>query len=167
LEYYENQGNAVVNLDWERVSEGGAVVPDAIVIDEADDAFVSGGAVGSWQVTAGGYNGRMIWTSNHAVMRPDHNWARWTPDLAAGTYEVFAYVPIRENATSNAIYWISHRDGVDLQTVNQAVRGGTWTSLGTYAFTGTETDYVALFDVTSEVPAARVVLFDAMRWESR
>ena len=167
LEYYENQGNAVVELDWERVSEGGAVAPDAIVIDEADDAFVSSGAVGGWHVTAGGYNGRMIWATNHAVMRPNYNWARWSPDLAADTYEVFVYVPIRENATSNAVYWISHRDGVDLQTVNQAVRGGTWTSLGTYAFTGTETDYVALFDVTSEAPGVRVVLYDAMRWESR
>lgn len=170
LEYYENRGNAVVRLIWERVPDPDEVGPAPVpgpVVDDTDVAFTRGGAVSGWRTTMGGYNGRMTWTRNHAVLRPDHNWARWSPNLAPGAYEIFAYVPIRENATRSAVYWISHRDGIDLQTVDQAARGGTWVSLGAYTFTGAETDYVALFDVTSEPSGTRVVLFDAMRWESR
>ncbi len=170
LEYYENQGDALVRLEWERVPDPDEVGPAPVpgpVVDDTDVAFTRGGAAGGWRTTTDGYNERMIWTRNHAVLRPDHNWARWSPDLAPGAYEVFAYVPRREDATHNAVYWISHRDGVDLQTIDQAARGGAWVSLGTYTFTGAETDYVALFDVTSETSGTRVVLFDAMRWESR
>ncbi len=170
LEYYENRGNALVRLDWDRVPEPDEVGPAPVpgpVVDDTDVAFARGGPTGGWRITTGGYNGRMIWTRNEAVLRPDHNWARWAPDLVPGAYEVFAYVPVREDATRRAVYWISHRDGIDLQAIDQAARGGAWVSLGTYTFTGAETDYVALFDVTSEPAGTRVVLFDAMRWESR
>ncbi|MFP4394563.1 MAG: PA14 domain-containing protein [Anaerolineales bacterium] len=170
LEYYENASDAVVRLDWERVPEPDEVGPAPVpgpVVDDTDAAFTMGGAASGWQITTGGYNEQMTWTRNHAVMQPDHNWARWAPNLRAGAYEVFAYVPVREDATRHAVYWISHRDGIDLQTIDQAARGGDWVSLGTYTFTGTETDYVALFDVTSETSGTRVVLFDAIRWESR
>ena len=100
-------------------------------------------------------------------MRPNYNWARWHPNLKPGQYEVFVYIPERYTTTSQAIYRISHADGLAQRSVDQSINSGRWVSLGTFAFLGTSNDYVALDDVTSEPYRTRLIAFDAMKWEPR
>lgn len=168
VQYYERTGRATVDLDWAPLSAPpGGGEPDAVIVDDTDPGFVRGGAVGDWNTAADGYNDRLTWTENHDVIRPNYNWARWSPNLEAGRYEVFAHVPFRYSTTERAVYWISHSGGFDMRVIDQRATSGEWVSLGTYQFAGTSTDYVVLSSVTSETLGSRLVAFDAIRWEAR
>jgi hypothetical protein len=136
-------------------------------VDDTDPEFVRGGAPSDWNTAADGYNARLTWTENHDIVRPNYNWARWSPNLAPGLYEVFVHIPFRYSTTAHAPYWISHADGFDLRVVDQQATSGEWVSLGTYPFDGTSMDYVALSSVTSEVLGTRLVGYDAVRWDPR
>ncbi|MER7176995.1 family 16 glycosylhydrolase [Streptomyces mesophilus] len=62
--------------------------------------------------------------------------ATWRPDLgAAGSYEVFAWVPNHLNSTTAARYTVTHADGFDAVDLGQTADGNRWISLGTYEFT--------------------------------
>jgi len=162
LEYYENDGGAVVQLAWTLV-----MLPGTVIVDDTDPAFSKGGSATGWYAANEGYGGRLLWTRNNDEMRPDYSWARWHPNLKPGQYEVFVYIPERYTTTSQAIYRISHADGLAQRSVDQSNNSGRWVSLGTFAFLGTSDDYVALDDVTSEPYRARLIAFDAMKWEPR
>jgi hypothetical protein len=171
IEYFENGGHARIRF-WVQPSSAGPPpsappVAGAVVVDDADPGFVTGGSSSGWRVSAIGYGGRMTWTRNNDYQRPNHNWARWVPNLLAGRYEVFVYIPERNASTRHANYWISHRDGYALRTIDQSVYFGEWVSLGTYTFRGTGDDYVGLSDVTHEPYLSRTIGFDAVKWEPR
>ena len=167
LQYYERTGQALISLDWEALADppvdGGG--PESIIVDDTDAEFVRGGAIGDWNTEPEGYESRLTWTENHDIMRPNYNWARWSPNLAPGLYEVFVHIPFRYSTTARAAYWISHADGFDLRIVDQQATSGEWVSLGIYQFDGTSNDYVALSSVTSEVLGSRLVAYDAVRWD--
>ena len=168
LEYYENGGLAFAQLSW--VRQDGTTPPSsggAIVVDDSDAGFVRGGSPTGWRAAGEGYGGQLTWTRNNDYARANYNWARWYPTLTAGRYEVFAYVPQRYSTTSNARYWISHRDGYTVRVVDQSAQGGHWVSLGTYWFRGTYADYVSLADATFEPYLSRLIAFDAIKWEAR
>ena len=171
IEYFENTGHARVRFWVER--SGGSPPPatppsaGAVVVDDTDPGFVTGGSPSGWRVSSIGYGGRMTWTRNNDHQRSNYNWARWYPNLEAGRYEVFAYIPERNASTRHANYWISHADGYSLRTVNQSIYYGEWVSLGTYRFRGTGQDYVSLSDITGETYLSRTIGFDAVRWEPR
>ena len=167
MEYYENSGLAMAQLNW-ALDNGNPPPPTgAVVIDNTSPGFVTGGTASSWRTSTAGYNSGMIWTYNNDYARNGYNWARWYPALTVGRYEVFVFIPSK-NATSTAVrYWISHRDGFTLKVVNQLVYSDQWVSLGTYWFRGSSSDYVSLSDVTGEAYLSRIVGFDAVKWESR
>jgi hypothetical protein len=138
-----------------------------VVVDDTDAAFSRHGSTTGWRTALEGHDGHLTWTYNNDTTRTDYNYARWTPHLVAGRYEVFAYVPYRYTTTAAAHYWVSHRDGYTLQVVDQSTNGDRWVSLGTYWFRGTSDDSVSLSDVTYEPYLSRLIAFDAMKWEPR
>lgn len=171
LEYFENTGQAVARLSW---APAGTTPPPgpppagSIVVDNSSAGFMVGGYDGSWRSVAEGYNGSLLWTKNNDDPRPNYNWARWYPTLAAGKrYEVFVYIPDRYTTTTAAHYWVSHRDGYTLKIVSQSANGNRWVSLGSYTFQGNDRDYVSLSDVTGETYLSRLIAFDAVRFDPR
>ncbi len=162
MEYYENGGVAAAHLTWNRV--GDDFTPGTVIVDDTDPGFVKGGSRTGWHEAAEGYDGHLTWTKNNDRVRPNYNWARWYPDLKAGRYQVYVYIPQRYTTTAKARYWVSHRDGYTLRIVNQSAKGGQWVSLGTYRFRGSSRDYVSLADVTYEPYLSRLIAFDAVRW---
>lgn len=167
MAYYEKGGLAVARLTWSKVDGGTQPPAGVIIVDDNSTGFVKGGAVSSWRTELEGYNGRLTWTRNNDYERSNYNWGRWYPALAAGRYEVFVYIPNRFTTTANARYWVAHRDGFTLRTVDQSANGDRWVSLGTYYFRGTSDDYVSLSDVTYEPYVSRLIAFDAAKWEPR
>jgi hypothetical protein len=162
LEYYENDGGAVVQLAWTLVT-----LPGTVIVDDTDPGFEKDRLTTGWQATDKGYGGHLLYTLNTDAVRPNYNWARWHPNLKPGQYEVFVYIPELYNTTSQATYRISYADGLAQRSVDQSINGGRWVSLGTYRFLGTSDDYVALDDVTSEPQWTRLIVCDAMKWEPR
>jgi hypothetical protein len=167
MAYYEQAGLAVAKLTWSKVDGGNPSPSGTVIVDDTSDDFVRGGSWSAWHTEAEGYNGRLTWTRNNDYVRSNYNWARWYPSLAAGRYEVFVYIPDRYTTTSNARYWVAHRDGYTLRTVDQSANGDRWVSLGTYNFRGTSDDYVSLSDVTYEPYVSRLIAFDAVKWVPR
>lgn len=170
LQYFEKTGLATAKLSW----TSGAVSPTpdppsvgTVIVDDVDPGFVQGGAAAGWRTVAEGYNGRLTWTYNNYSTQPNYNWARWYPNLQAGWYEVFVYVPDRYTTTAQARYWVRHTGGYTLRIINQSANGGRWVSLGTFRFAGTSNDYVSLADVTYEPYRTRLIGFDAVKWEKR
>ena len=166
VQYYENAGFAEIELTSEPPLAG---VPanTALIVDNQDSGFVTGGAASSWRTESEGYNDQLLWTYNNDMVRANYNWARWYPDLTPGLYEVFVYIPYRYTTTSQARYWIAHEGGLSLQIVDQSTNGNKWVSLGTYRFRGDGSGYVSLADVTFEPRLTRLVAFDAVKWDPR
>jgi len=161
LEYYENDGVAVVQLAWTLNAS-----PGTVIVDDTDLGFTKDGSAIGWHTANEGYGGRLFWTYTQDELRSNYNWARWRPILTPGQYEVFVYIPER-CTTSQANYRISHADGSTQRSVDQSSNGARWVSLGVYWFRGTSDDYVALDHVTSEPGLTRLIAFDAMKWEPR
>jgi hypothetical protein len=166
MEYYENGGVAAARLTWER--QGQSPSPDGVIVDDTGPGFTKGGSPTGWRTAGEGYGGHLTWTRNNDQRRSNYNWARWSPDLASGRYEVFVYIPERYTTSSRARYWISHRDGYTLRLVDQSANGSRWVSLGTYWFAGSRSDdHVSLSDVTYEPYVSRLIAFDAVKWVPR
>ncbi len=171
MEYYERGGLASAWLTWDRDDGPSPPPPDAVVVDDADYGFVKGGPPANWHTAAEGYGGGLTWTWNKAwLIRyqwPGYNWGRWQPDLAPGRYEVFVYIPERYTTSSEARYWVKHRDGSTLRVVDQSANGDRWISLGTYWFSGDGEERVSLATPTHEADRSRLLAFDAVKWEPR
>jgi hypothetical protein len=167
MEYYEHGGLASAWLTWVRDGWPTPQPPDAIVVDDGDRGFVTGGSTTGWRSAAEGYGGRLTWTRNNDYARHNYNWARWVPELAPGRYEIYVHVPQNYSTTSNARYWVRHAGGYTLRIVDQRTHGGRWVSLGTYRFAGDGAEYASLSDVTYESRLTRLVAFDAVKWEPR
>lgn len=172
MEFYENTGGATAQLSW--APEGSSPPPPppppppgTIIVDNGDAGFTKGGSPTGWHSEAEGYGGDLLWTQNNDYVRPNYNWARWYPNLAAARYEVFVYIPDRFTTTAQARYWVSHSNGYTLRIVNQSAHGGQWVSLGTYWFRGDDNDYVSLADATYETYLSRLIAFDAVKWVPR
>ncbi len=167
MEYYENTGLAVAQLSWAKIDATPPPQPGAVIVDDADPGFVKGGSPTGWGAASEGYGGHLRWTRNNDRARSNYNWAHWCPNLTAGLYEVWVYIPERYTTTSQARYWVAHAGGFTLRVVNQSANGNRWVSLGTYRFAGTRADYVSLSDVTYETRLSRLIAFDAVKWEPR
>jgi hypothetical protein len=167
MEYYENSGGATARLSWAK--QDGPAPPPAgeVIVEDGSADFTKGGSATGWRTAAEGHGGHLTWTQNNDWQRPNYNWARWYPKLAAGRYEVFVYIPDRYSTTGAARYWISHADGYTLRIVDQSTHGGQWVSLGAYRFRGNSEDYVSLADVTYEPYLSRLIAWDAAKWVPR
>jgi hypothetical protein len=169
MEYFEQTGQATAQMSWTAVS-GGTPPPSTgvITVDNGSEGFVKGGAASSWRTANNiGQGGSMLWTYNNDQQRNNYNWARWYPNLTAGRYEVFVFIPRNYASTRQANYWVSHRDGFARQIINQNSYSDHWVSLGTYHFQGNSSDYVSLSDITGETYLSRMIGFDAVKWERR
>jgi hypothetical protein len=166
MEYYEHGGAASARLAWTRIDDDPPPAGE-VIVDDGDPGFFQGGSRTAWRTTAAGHGGRMMWTKNNERVRPRYNWARWHAGLTPGQYEVYVYIPAQHATTTNAVYWVSHQGGYAARQVNQAAGNGSWVSLGTYAFRGTEADHVSLSDVTYEPYLSRQIAFDAVKWVPR
>jgi hypothetical protein len=166
VEYFEAGGNAVAQLSWTAV---GTTPPPGgtVIVDNGDAGFTRGGSATSWRTANIGYNSSLLWTRNNDYVRPNYNWGRWYPNLAAGRYEVFVFIPSNYASTTAARYWVSHRDGYTLKVINQNAYSDQWVSLGTYTFVAGSGSYVSLSDVTYETYLSRMVAWDAVKWEPR
>jgi hypothetical protein len=80
---------------------------------------------------------------------------------------VLVFIPDRFTTTANARYWVAHSEGYTQRTVDQSANGNRWVSLGTYQFSGGDSEYVSLSDVTYESRLTRLVAFDAVKWVPR
>ena len=176
MEYFEEGGNAVARLLWEKVGGGTTPVPTptplppssgGVLVDNRDAGFVRGGTAAGWASANEGYNGHLYWTQNNDWARPGYNWGRWYPSLSKGRYEVFVYIPDRYSTTSSARYWISHAGGFTQRVVDQSAYSDQWVSLGTYSLRGDKQDYVSLADVTGETYLSRLLVWDAMKWVAK
>lgn len=176
MEYFDERGNAVARLVWEKAgsSPGPSPTPTPIppvtggvIVDNRDAGFVRGGSASGWASANEGYNGHLYWTQNNDWARPNYNWGRWYPTLSAGRYEVFVYIPDRYTTSANARYWISHAAGFTQRLVNQSGYSDQWVSLGTYTFRGDNRDYVSLADVTGETYLSRLLAWDAMKFVAK
>lgn len=168
MEYFDGRDHAVARLNW-TPADGGETMPPmgGIIVDDADPGFVKGGSPGAWRTADEGHDGHLVWTKNNDRARSHYNWARWYPQLRAGRYEVFVYIPFRYTTTASARYWIAHRSGYTLKIVDQSANGDAWVSLGTYWFDGNAGDYLSLSDVTGEDYLSRLIAFDAVQWVAR
>ncbi len=148
-------------------SSGNWVVADAIrfvlvtasverVVDNIDATFV-----GSWQVSdrlVGFFGDNYHGTATGGGEAT----ATWQPELPeAGTYEVFARWTSHSKRAKEAPYTIVHQDGEATVVVDQTQNGGTWVSLGTYAFTAGDSGRVRLSNDSS----GNWVVADAIRFE--
>jgi hypothetical protein len=169
MEYYESQGAARARLAWTRTDGGPGPGPDpqAVIVDDGDPGFRQGGSTTSWRTAGGGYGNRHTWTYNNDRWRSNYNWARWYPNLTAGRYEVYVYIPPYNATTSNARYWVAHAGGFSRWHVNQRANAGSWVSLGIYHFQGQNADYVSLNDITYEPYLSTRLGFDAVKWVPR
>lgn len=165
MEYYENGGGAVAKLWWDQSSGGGTTTRSTVIVDDNGSGFQLLGPSQYWHVAAIGYNNRMYWTWNETSTVS--NFARWTPNLTGGNYEVFVVVPYDNATTRNARYIIHYAGGTAQRTVNQSAYFNTWVSLGTYNFQGGTQGFVELADVTGEARGATKVGIDALKFEPR
>ncbi len=70
---------------------------------------------------------------------PEFNTATWTPNVAAGQYEVYAKWTANPNRASNATYTVNHAQGTTQVPVNQQTNGGAFNLLGTFNLNGSST----------------------------
>lgn len=128
---------------------------EGYVIDDGEVNFFIDDA--DWHVTlsSAGYGGDYRW---HMSDGSDGIMARWGVRLPeAGWYNVHAWWRARGENTRNAVYTISHADGVRAASVDQSERGGEWVRLGRYRFT---TEEAAEIFLTS--PGLGQVMADAV-----
>ncbi|MEM7347172.1 MAG: PA14 domain-containing protein [Chloroflexota bacterium] len=184
VEYYDHLGNAIAvmkidedpgnyddtdndnNTDTSDTDDNSSTPAKSVVIvDNKGSGFQWGGPVSSRFASRGGYGTGFFWTynTNSVVV----NSGKWTPSLAAGNYEVYAFVPSINATTGAARYRIQHSGTQAARVVNQNRFSNTWVSLGVYKFSGDGQEYVALYDSTSEAEGSTQVAFDAIKFVKR
>jgi len=92
---------------------------------------------------------------------------RWNLDFEqAGDYELWAYIPGGRGKSTQARYEIHHAGQTDVVTRDQTSAADDWLSLGTFSFTASGDQSVALADNTGE-PYTNAdgvtIAFDALR----
>jgi type IV pilus assembly protein PilY1 len=105
-----------------------------IIIDSSDSspAFVKTASGGGWwqnKYDTSAYNDYYFRTRYDGTYT-----ATWTPNLAKGTYDVYARWGSSSYLAKSVTYTINYDGGSDAVTVNQEENGGEWYKLGTYLF---------------------------------
>jgi len=124
-------------------------------------AFISSGYM-NWRWLEGGYAGNYVYTPNGETEMT--MWGRWNYIFPqAGYYDVYTYIPVHVNATTNARYRVFHDNTLSpVITVNQATHGNQWVYLGSFYFQAGGAQYVYLNDLTFEADGRYDVVFDAV-----
>jgi hypothetical protein len=134
------------------------------LVDDGDKAFSWSGSE-DWGFGFGGfYNNRYLYTGNSALELK--MWARWNPYLSAtGYWDVYVYIPVHANATTNARYRVSHAGILSpVIYVNQSANAGAWVWLGAFWFNRGASQYLYLNDLTFEPANSHDVVYDAAKF---
>ncbi len=138
---------------------GGEPLPDTIV-DDSESGFHRAGSASFWHDGTGGYENHFYWT--YSTYAADTCSVEWHPILPEeGTYELFVYIP-DNHAVAQARYRVFHSAGEDTVVINQSSYFNEWVSLGTYYFTGADSEKVYLGDATGT--SGNYIAFDAVWW---
>lgn len=105
---------------------------ETVIVDNADSGLVA--VNGSWQTSTGaaGYYGPDYLHDDNADK--GSKTVQFTPNLAGGTYDVYAQWASHANRATNAQFIINHANGSASVLKNQQQNGGSWQLLGTYSF---------------------------------
>lgn len=132
--------------------------PTEIIVDNVDATFS-----GTWNTGAGGYDGNYRYIYNGKSTATSS--ATFTPNLAAGRYDVYVYYPSHASATTKAPFTIYHKDGATTASVNQTTNTGTWVKIGSdLRFDAGTGGYVTLGIYTGETSKTKYVLADAVKF---
>ena len=89
------------------------------------------------------------WTGAMTTTTIDDYSASWNPDITSpGDYKIEVFIPSNTELITNAKYQIVHNSTLDIVIVDQAANAGLWVDLGTYYFTGVDTEMLYLGDAT-------------------
>jgi len=98
----------------------------------------------------------------YLVSNPPDATATWTPDLAGGSYDVYAWWKAESNRATDAPYTIYYDGGDETVRVNQKINGSQWNKLGgPYSFAAGSSGYVMLAN-----NANNYVIADAVGWDT-
>ena len=132
--------------------------PDSsIVIDNTDTTRVT--LTGSWSTSAttpGYYGANYLHDGNTGSGKS----VRYTPNLAAGDYEVFVRWTANINRADNVPVDVVHAGGTSNFSINQELNNGVWVSLGTFTFNSGTGGSVLI----SNTGANGYVIADAVRF---
>jgi len=132
-------------------------VPGTIVLDNTD---IGATPVGTWG-TSSSISGYYGISYHYHTAAAGADTFTWTPTFtAAGTYEVFARWTQDPGRSPDATYTIYHDGGSTPIQKDQRSQGGTWVSLGTFAFDGENNDRIVLGQ-----SANGYVIADSIKWE--
>ncbi len=131
-----------------------------IVIDDGDNGFWQNGGV--WTSSPLANQGDLVWAENTASAEV---MVEWQPEMEqCGVYRLEVFIPSDYGTSRQALYEISHREGVDYVTLDQKSNAQNWATLGTYEFSPDEAAMLKLSSMTGELPGTTRVVFDAARW---
>jgi hypothetical protein len=90
-------------------------------------------------------------------------WVQFRPSFwTAGNYQAYEWHPQGSNRPTNAPVEVTHNGGATTVPVNQQVNGGSWVSLGTFAFSEGSGQHIRIKD--NFTPAGQTVMADAVRF---
>ncbi|MGW6565164.1 golvesin C-terminal-like domain-containing protein [Streptomyces sp. NPDC054975] len=139
-----------------RSDDGVPVGAHVVVADNSDTQTVS--ATGTWATASAtgqqGYDHR-----THAAGASTDTFT-WTLNVPQdGTYTAYAKYPTTSGASTAAKYTVTHDGGTTDKAVNQTTGGGSWVSLGSFAFKQGNTSKITLAtDASGKVVADAVKL---------
>jgi hypothetical protein len=173
VEYYEHLENSVAVMRIRGTGEGGddddngGTPTGEVVVDNTSPGFEWDGPLSNRYVACGGscYGSNFYWTYN-SQSNPVNS-GKWTPQLGAGDYEVYVFIPGQCATTLSARYRIFHNGDRHDQILSQERYYNQWVSLGTYYFNGKGQEYVILYDNTNESSGNTQVAFDAIKFVKR
>lgn len=89
------------------------------------------------------------WTGAMTGTSVDDYSASWNPAVTVpGDYNVEVYIPSNTELITNAKYQVRHNSVNDIVIIDQAANAGSWVSLGSFYFAGTDDEFIYLGDAT-------------------
>jgi len=138
-----------------RADEGVPVGKQTVLIDNSDSQNVT--VAGTWTTSSTGSGLYGFDYQTHAAGSGTNTFS-WKLNIPqSGTYEVFVRYPQVSGAATDAKFTIENAAGSTTKTVNQSAGGGTWVSLGSYAFNEGATKKITLSDQASGTVVADAI----------
>ncbi len=137
-----------------RSDDGVPVGAHVVVADDSDSQTVS--AAGTWATASA--TGQQGYDHRVHVAGTSTDTFTWTLNIPQdGSYTAYAKYPTTSGASTAAKYTVTHDGGTTAKTVDQTTGGGTWVSLGSFAFKRGNTSRITLgTDASGKVVADAV-----------
>ena len=141
--------------------------PAPVTVDDGDPGYTQGclaGTCPSWFLAndTSWIGGDMRWTY---LGSGANYWARWSPSLAPGRYEIYAFVNSRNATSHQANFAVRHATGTQATIVAQYNISNRWVALGEYDLSASP--QVSVSDYTGETDLTRRLGVDALRFVLR